>query len=300
MKYEYTEPGIRIHPEEKYKGKTLDNFFEEFALSRKNRYLLVQKGKILLDDVPAKRKEQKLSEEDITILLEPEEVDWAPAEEEAEVVYEDPFLYLVHKPAGLIIHSDDKSNPHCLNAYAARYQINHGIQAPVRPIHRLDEDTEGLVLYVKMPFFQAWFDQELAQKKIGREYLAAVQGRLKPGTKFTVNQPIGRDRHHAGQYLVSRTGKEAVTHFEVLDQKGPYSLLRCQLETGRTHQIRVHLAWKGLPIVNDFLYGSGSRDFPRMGLWADAITIRNPITRKKHRIHDRPSDLFAYFGKGED
>lgn len=195
----------------------------------------------------------------------------------------------------MIIHADRKDETDCLNACVARYQKDHDIHAPVRPIHRLDQDTAGLVLYSRIPFFQAWFDEQLKEKKIARYYLAIVYGDLKPGYTFSSDRCIGRDRHHAGMYRVSSDGKNAYTDFECLEQKGPYSLIRCQLKTGRTHQIRVHLSDLGYPIVNDPLYGAGSHDFHHMGLWADQITFRNPITGKKYTIHDRINPDYLYF-----
>ena len=298
MKYTMTGNTIQIETLGAYAGKTIEDFLDDYHQSRKNKYLLLQEHRILLDGKIIKDIHVSIGSGVISLLLEECEPDWKPAEEPCQVVYEDAFLYIVHKKPGCIIHGDEQDTS-CLNAQAARYQIMHGIHAPVRPIHRLDKDTQGLVLYVKIPFFQPWFDDQLAAKKISRNYLAICYGHAKPGEKFTCNQPIGRDRHASNRYRISPTGVSAVTHFQCLAAQNSYCLIQCELETGRTHQIRVHLSAKGYPIVNDPLYGSPSQDFSSMGLWAYEIVIRNPITHKKHKIHDVPNPDFSSFQIGE-
>ena len=294
MKYTRNENSIVIFPSQQYEKKSVRDFLDEYLISRKNRYLLLQNRQILLDGKPVTSDEQLIGSQPITLLIPPEEPDWKPATAPCKVVYEDDFVYIVHKEPGCIIHgvADDDT---CLNAMAARYQLDHQILSPVRPLHRLDKDTQGLVLYSKIPFFQPWLDSQLAEKQISRHYLAITRGRCKPHTKAVYKDRIGRDRHKNGVYRISKTGVEAVTRTECLAEKNGYLLFACELETGRTHQIRVHLAGHGFPIVNDPLYGTPSRDFRHMGLWADEITFRSPITRKKHRIHDIKNDDYQLF-----
>lgn len=294
MKYERLSDRIIIHPSQQYAGKTIADFFDEYRISRKNRYLLLQNRQILLDETAVKRAEETIGSHDLIILLPEEEIDWPLAEKPCRVVYEDDFVYIVHKDPGCIIHgeADDVS---CLNAMAARWQADHGIHAPVRPLHRLDRDTQGLVMYSKIPFFQAWLDHQLSEKQIRRHYLAITRGRCPLKTRMVWRDRIGRDRHQSGVYRVSPNGVEAVTAAECLDSRCGYLLFGCELETGRTHQIRVHLSHHGYPIVNDPLYGTASNDFEHMGLWADEITFRSPVTRKKHRIHDTDNEDFRLF-----
>ena len=184
-----------------------------------------------------------------------------------------------------------------LAARAARYQINHGIQAPVRFIHRLDTETTGLMLFVKIPLFQAWYDEQLKQKKIRREYLAICHGKMRIGQKLTFSDPIGRDRHVSGKYRISGTGKDAVTHVRCLARMGELALLRCTLETGRTHQIRVHLSSHKHPIINDPLYGIPDTKYPSMCLWADRITFRDPLTFTEHTVEDTELPQYQEFMK---
>ncbi len=296
MKYEINHGRLVIHTAGRYRNKTVEDFLNEYCQSDRNQYLLIQNRQILVNDEPVRDVHQKLTDEDITLLIPEEEYGWPCADQPCNVIYEDAFCYIVHKDAGYIIH-DDANPEHCLMAMAAKWQDEHGIHVPVRPIHRLDRDTQGLVFFSKIPFFQPWFDRQLSEKKIQRHYLAIVKGKC-PQDRFTCNGKIGRDRHRNGAFRISSTGQEACTKVEKIAARGPYTLLGCTLETGRTHQIRVHLADKGLPIVNDPLYGVKSKDFRIMGLWADEIEFRSPLTNKKHKIHDIPVSEYDYF-KGE-
>jgi len=292
MKYECKDDRMIISIGRSF--RTLEEFLDEYKQSRKNKYLLLQEKKILIDDIPAKSLQDNIQNRSLTLLTDEEEIDYLPAEKPCQVVYEDAFLYIVHKEPGMIIHGG-KDDPNCLNAFAARYQKDKGIHAPVRPIHRLDRDTTGLVLYSKIPFFQPWFDEQLKDKKIQRHYLAITRGTCKENTYFFCDEPIGKDRHQNGKYIVSQTGNEAHTDVTCLKTRNGYNLFRCILETGRTHQIRVHLSYHGYPIVNDPLYGIKDRNFIHMGLWADEVIFRNPVTKKKHRIHDIPNRDYTYF-----
>ena len=295
MKYTIQDGIIEIAPNEAMRRKTVADFLDEYRQSKKNRYLLVQDGMILLDGVPVKDIQQEIGMRTLAILRKDSGPDWIQSETPCEVIYEDAFVYIVHKEAGVIIHGEP-DDTECLNAMAAAWLADHDLHVPVRPLHRLDKDTRGLVMYSRIPFFQPWLDAMMKEKQIRRHYLAICYGKAEPGTKFTCNEAIGADRHRNGAYRVSKTGVPASTKAEVLARKGKYLLIGCQLETGRTHQIRVHLANKGFPIVNDPLYGKVSADFEHMGLWADEIEFRSPLTRKKHRIRDRMLKEYEIFG----
>lgn len=284
MHYHIENNRIDIDTENTY--TTIRDFLNDYRQSRRNQYLLLQNHQILLDNKSVNNADTAIEGKILTLVLPEEEIDWKSAEETCTCIYEDPFCYIVHKDPGIIIHSEHKDDIHCLNAYAARYQLQHHIHAPVRPIHRLDKDTTGLVFYSKIPFFQPWFDQMLAEKKIARQYLAICYGNIKEGKRFSSHMRIGRDRHQSGKYRISSTGKEAFTEFTCLKRKGPYVLIQCILHTGHTHQIRLHLSDMHLPIVNDPLYGKPSRDFRNMGLWAEKLSFHDPITYQKHTVHD--------------
>lgn len=295
MKYIRTQEGFEITELSKYHKKTILDFLNDYEQSKKNRYLLIQNKQILLNGNPVRDVNEVIHSSDIlTLILPEEEIDWVCAEKECIVEYEDAFIYIVFKEPGMIIHSS-MDDVHCLNALAATYQKKHDILSPVRPIHRLDKETQGLIIYSKVPFFQPWLDKQLNEKKIHRQYLAVCLGDCEPGKKFTLNQPIGRDRHDAKKYRVSSTGKSAITKVTCLAQKGPYCLMRCELETGRTHQIRVHLSNAGFPIVNDPLYGKPGKAFKQMGLYASSVTFHDPLSGKKHTISSKLIHITDYF-----
>ena len=298
MRYTYTLENntITIETGRTYAERPIQDLLDDLCISRPNRYTLLQEKRLLVNDVIAKQASCTIPlNAKVTVILPEEDIDWVQAEEPCHVIYENDFVMIVHKEPGIIIHGDTDDTS-CLNAKVAKYLAMHDMHFPVRPIHRLDQDTTGLVLYSKIPFFQPWFDKQLEDKNITRHYMAIASGKkINVGTKFTCIDPIGRDRHNAGRYRISKTGKNARTNCECLAVKDGFCLIGCALETGRTHQIRVHLSARGLPIVNDPLYGHPSHKFQYMGLWADSLTFRDPLTRKKHKIHDDLDPDYSFF-----
>lgn len=274
---------------------TLAELFERFSVSKKQRHLCRMDGSIHCAGKSIRNDEQLLQDEVIIDLAE-EQIDWVISDTPADLVYKDPFLLVIHKPAGCIIHgeADDRN---CLNARVARTCMDLNIQSSVRPIHRLDQDTCGLVVYSLHSFFQPFLDEQLAEKKIYRHYQAICFDTGRVSDHFTCRKPIGKDRHVSGRYRISSNGKDACTHFDVLARKNGYVLIGCRLETGRTHQIRVHLSHFGLQIVNDPIYGKPSSDFEHMGLWADSLSCSDPITHKTVHIKDHIEKDYLYFRK---
>jgi 23S rRNA pseudouridine1911/1915/1917 synthase len=300
MQYQYShkENSLTVNTGRSFRNQPVSAFLETCCLSRKDRYLLMAERRITCQGTIIRDPHFLLHENDeLTIHFPAYEIDWAASDKAAEVLYENDFVLIVHKDPGMIIHSD-KDDPDCLNGMVARYLCDHEEFVPVRPIHRLDEETAGLLLYVKMPFFQAWFDEQLRQRRISRHYLAISSGTGFPlHQPFIMQDPIGRDRHHNNVYRVSSTGREAVTRAECLAVRDGVSLIGCTLETGRTHQIRVHLSYHNAPIVNDVLYGHPDGRFAHMGLWADQISFHDPLSHKKHTIRDRQNPDYDFFPK---
>jgi 23S rRNA pseudouridine1911/1915/1917 synthase len=181
-----------------------------------------------------------------------------------EIVYEDQDLLVVNKPAGLVVHpAPGHTGDTLVNALAARYpylQSDHSPESDLRPgiVHRLDKDTTGLIIVAKNAQTQAALIDEMKEHAIIKRYLALVEGvvSLDYGS---IDAPIGRNPRHRQQMAITATGsREAVTHFRVLQRFSRHTLLLLQLETGRTHQIRVHLKAIGHPVVGDPVYGSGN------------------------------------------
>lgn len=189
-----------------------------------------------------------------------------------EILYKDQFLVVARKPKGLLVHDDGNASANL----QGRVSEKLGIRA--QALHRLDTDTDGPVLFSLSPVFQAAADRMVFEKKMHREYLAFVEGKVEKES-FTVNKAIGKDRHRNNVYRVSKSGKEAVTRFELLGTDGRHSVLRCTLETGRRHQIRVHLASAGYPLIGDTLYGKSS-SLP-LGLSAVKLSFTHPVFGKE-------------------
>jgi len=272
---------------------SLSDFLKSYHISGKKRYELVQQKLMTVNRASAAGNEILHGGDTLTIQIPAEEVDYVPSDTVCNVVYEDDFVFIAHKDPGVLVH--DKDDPDCLASMAAAYHLSTGIQAPVRYIHRLDRETTGLILFVKVPLLQAWYDAKLEEKQIEREYLAITAGKGHAGQRLTYNQKIGRDRHNSGMYRFSSTGKEAITKAEVLQRKKDLLLIRCRLLTGRTHQIRVHLAGNRHPIINDPLYGVPSASFKNMCLWADTIRFENPFTEESITVKDIPNPDFTGF-----
>ncbi|GGJ12386.1 hypothetical protein GCM10010885_22210 [Alicyclobacillus cellulosilyticus] len=185
---------------------------------------------------------------------------WPPA----RVLFEDDHALVADKPAGIIVHpggpADGVLHPADRDTLAhrvAQHFALSGLRRQVRHVHRLDRETTGAVLYAKHEYSARTFDALLRARRVKRSYVALVAGRLAPAAG-TVDLPIGRDRHVAGRFRVSASGRPAVTHYRtvaVAPGNPPVSLVALTLETGRTHQIRVHLAHLGCPVLGDALYG---------------------------------------------
>lgn len=204
-----------------------------------------------------------------------QEIDFKPDKLPLKVVYEDDLLLIVDKPAGMLVHPDSKEGTGTLANAVAYYYEQHGEGIAVRPLHRLDVETSGLVIFSKSPLLQPHFDALLQQKKIQRTYYAFVDGYYRKGQKFSVELPIGKDRHDARKRRVSNTGKWAKTNVECINssRSANCSLVRCTLESGRTHQIRVHLLANRHPIISDPLYGNRIEFVNRMALQAYSVDI---------------------------
>ena len=212
---------------------------------------------------------------DYDISLEPEDI-------EIDVVYEDCDLLVINKASGMVVHPAPGHYSHTLvNALLYRFQISGGEKYRPGIVHRLDKDTSGLMMVAKGEKTHEKLSRMIANKEVERHYLAIVDGVIKHDTG-TIDAPIGRDANNRQKMAVTDVhGKEAVTHFRVLETFSNHTLVECILETGRTHQIRVHMAYIGHPVSNDPLYGRGkSTEFGQM-LHSKSIKFKHPTTGKE-------------------
>ncbi|MRN56220.1 RluA family pseudouridine synthase [Paenibacillus monticola] len=235
-------------------------------------------------------------------------------EQELDVLHEDDFCLVVHKPAGMAVHPDGSGVGVTLDHLVASHYAASGGGVAVRHIHRLDKDTTGPVLYAKNEFAQLVLDEGMREKTISRQYVAIVKGVVPPTLKV-IDAPIGRDRHHAVRRRVSPGGQAAVTRITGCKVLRGASLLKVQLETGRTHQIRVHLSHMGYPLYGDELYGgpawvgatgvstrvqawlktdspSGSSGSDRQALHGELLMFSHPWSGEQLAVNDPwPEDM---------
>lgn len=199
-------------------------------------------------------------------------------EESLTVLFEDEHILGVWKPAGVATHPTKETESDTLmNLVLAHVSKNGGTYA--EHIHRLDKGTAGVLLIAKHPIAKAIFDRMIEQNELTRVYEAELDGNLRR-PRGTINRPIGKDRHHPTRRRVSPTGQQAITHFKVLERKPHTTKVEAKLETGRTHQIRVHFAHLGHPVTGDTLYEGSETDDGAFRLTATALSFIHPFTKQ--------------------
>lgn len=266
-------------------GERLDAFLARTGenLSRSAAQKLIEEGHVLLNGKPGK-KNDRLNEGDRVSYSIPEAkpVDIVPTEMPLEIVYEDEDVLVINKPKGLVVHpaaghSDDTLVNGLLYAMGGSLS---GINGELRPgiVHRIDKDTSGLLAVAKNDYAHTMLASQLKDHTMARTYEAIVCGNLKEDSG-TVDAPIGRHPSDRKKMCVTQRGsRNAVTHWEVVQRYRGYTHIRCKLETGRTHQIRVHMAYIGHPILGDTVYGHKKPELGQTSqcLHAGALCFRHP------------------------
>ena len=275
--------------------KSINDFFNGYIPSKKYQHLLIQNKWILIDGKACKR-DSELVGDTLSILIYPEEYNYINNELKPDVVYEDEIIAILNKPKGMLVHSDGNDNI-TLTDYLRSYYSDRSY-LDTNPIHRLDFETTGLVMYSKSPIFQPLLDKLLADNQIRRYYLAFVKGKIKRGENLIIDKPIGKDRHNPNKRIVYKDGQSALTKAKCLGNKNGISILRCYLGTGRTHQIRVHLSHIGYPIINDDLYGINDKSLIRMGLIGDELEFYHPLKETSIKIEcPLPNDMARVYNE---
>ncbi|WP_255570603.1 RluA family pseudouridine synthase [Cohnella sp. CFH 77786] len=221
-----------------------------------------------------------------------ERLDFPPDWMELNILYEDEFTLVVNKPSGIEVHPSEQGQRRTLAHGVAAYYEMSGQTLRVRHIHRIDKETTGPVLYAKNEFAHYQYDKAMREKKIERIYLALAEGVI-PQDKGTIDKPIGQDRHHSTRRRVSETGDPAVTHYQVVERFGDHTLVRLRLETGRTHQIRVHLAAIGHPLAGDGMYGGTRKIMSRQALHGEQLIWQHPWTGERQQVRAPLPDDFT-------
>lgn len=265
--------------------------FPDFSRSRLQEW--IKSGQLTVNGEVMRGRDKVVGGETLELKAELEaEGDWQPEEIELDIVYEDDDILVLNKQAGLVVHPAAGNRTGTL-LNGLLFHCPDLINIPRAGIvHRLDKDTTGLMVVAKTLQAQTHLVAQLQDRSMGREYEAVVQGHMISGG--TVDEPIGRHGTQRTKMAVNPMGKEAVTHYRVLHKFPTHTYIRCKLETGRTHQIRVHMAHIGHPLVGDATYAARQRltkgigqelrellvSFPRQALHAKALTLMHPRTEE--------------------
>ena len=265
----------------------------------------IEAGAVQVDGRPLRGKDRVLGGEQVRIRAR------LPAEERVEaeamplaVVFKDRSLMVIDKPAGLVVHPGAGNARHTLQNALLALDPKLALVPRAGLVHRLDKDTSGLLVIARTPEAHTALAAELAARQITREYLAVCTGVMTGGG--TIDEPIGRHRTLRTRMAVRSDGRSAVTHYRVERRFRAHTLVRVTHETGRTHQIRVHLAHIGFPVVGDPAYGGRRRipkgcspalaaelrDFPRQALHATRLKLVHPLTQSEYEWHSPlPADM---------
>ncbi len=276
-------------------SKRIDSYLaDELKLSRSKVQKLIKQGLVVVNgkkvsnNYMVKYHDVIFIDDDLNydISVEPEDIP-------IDVVYEDDDLLVINKESGMVVHPAPGHYSHTLvNALLYRFQLSSLEKLRPGIVHRLDKDTSGLMLVAKNDKTHEKLSQMIANKEVERHYLAIVDGVI-PHDTGTIDAPIGRDSNNRQKMAVTDVhGKNAVTHFKVLETFSDHTLVECILETGRTHQIRVHMAYIGHPVSNDPMYGKGkATEFGQM-LHSKSIKFIHPTTGKELYFEVDPPKLF--------
>ena len=271
------------------------------GLTRSAAQKWMEEGRVLLDGKPVK-KNAPLKPGDTLLVSppQPQDIDLVPQDIPLDIVYEDDDVVVVNKPVGMVVHpAPGHPDGTLVNAllYHCKESLS-GINGERRPgiVHRIDRDTSGLLIVAKNDKAHLALAAQLQDHSLFRLYHAVVVGGFKEDSG-TVNAPLARHPVDRKRMAVCRTGegREAVTHWQVVDSQGGYSHITCRLETGRTHQIRVHMASIGHPLVGDVVYGS-KKPFPGLAgqcLHAARLTFTHPTTGERMTVEAPLPDWFT-------
>ncbi len=253
--------------------------------SRSKIQKMIEKGNILVNDNPVKVSYLVHLGDVITIDKVEEEINIVPEDISLDIIYEDDYLLVVNKPSGMVVHPAPGNYSGTL-VNALMYHCNKlsSVNGSIRPgiVHRIDADTSGLLLVAKNDNVHNDLAKQISDKSVVRKYICLVHGVINEDTA-TIDAPIGRDSKDRKKMCVTGdNSKDAITHIRVLERYNDATLIECVLETGRTHQIRVHMSYINHPVVNDPVYGYKKLDDKNFGqmLHAKEIGFVHPVTHE--------------------
>lgn len=223
-----------------------------------------------------------------------------PTKMDLDIIYEDDCYIVVNKPPHMAIHPSMLHYESSLSNGVRFYFDSINLKKKIRPVNRLDKDTSGLVVFAKNEYIQECLVSQMKSKDMKKTYIAICDGIFKE-KNGTINLPIARKPGSIIERCIDSSGDTAITHYKVLDEKNNISVVQCILETGRTHQIRVHLSAAGHPIIGDTLYGQASSISDRQLLHAYKLEFMHPITKNKVcYIAPIPDDFKPFIDKNID
>lgn len=262
-------------------------FWPEYSRSVWQKYILA--GYVHVNGVAVTSTKHELDEDDEVTVHIPKEPDYSLAS--LPIIYEDVHVLVLNKPAGVLTHAKGELSEEFTVADFVRQRITEP-DTTNRPgiVHRLDRDTSGVIICAKNSETKGKLQKQFQERKAHKTYLAIVRGTPKKHTA-TLDLPIERNPKKPSTHRVGVNGRAAVTRYEVIASNSIYSVVRLHPETGRTHQIRVHMAYIGTPIVGDRLYGSEKSPINRLCLHAEQLEITIPDSRRETFKADPPSDF---------
>lgn len=274
-------------------GKRLDVYISSIDnnITRTSAQRQIEQGNVVVNNKKITKVSYKVAEGDKIIIekQEPVEIELKAQNIPIDIIYEDNDIIVVNKPKGMVVHPAN-GNPDgtMVNAIMAICKDSlSGIGGEIRPgiVHRLDKDTSGLLIVAKNDLAHVNMSEQIKRHEVKKTYIALVRGVVKEN-EATINMPIGRSNSDRKKMSVTKNGKNAITHIKVLKRYDKYTLLEINIETGRTHQIRVHLAHIGYPVIGDYIYSNGKNEFGAEGqcLHAKCLEFRHPITEKEMKL----------------
>lgn len=284
------------------KGKRLDSYISDNMdkISRSFAQKLIENQQVTINGKNEKASYKVCAGDNIQVdVPEAQDTKLKAQDIPVDVVYEDKDIIVVNKPKGMVVHPAN-GNPDgtLVNAILAMCKDSlSGIGGEIRPgiVHRLDKDTSGLLIIAKNNEAHVKMSKQIQDRLVTKKYIALIRGVVKDD-EATIDMPIARSKVDRKKMAVDKDGKQAVTHFKVIKRYRGYTLLEIKIDTGRTHQIRVHMAKIGYPVVGDMVYSNGKNEFGIEGqmLHAKSLEFSHPITGKKMHLE---APLPEYFTK---
>lgn len=254
---------------------------QEFHISTRLQQKLIKHCRVLQNGISVDTRNRVNINDVISLSLdfEEESENIIPTPMKLDIIFEDDCLLILNKPAGIAVHPSILHYTDSLSNGVKFYFENIGLKRKIRPVNRLDLNTSGIIIFAKNEYVQECLIQQMNDKTLKKEYVAIVSGHF-DNPCGTINLPIARKENSIIERCISSDGQEAITDYSVLEQHDSFSIVKCSLKTGRTHQIRVHMAAIGHPLLGDTLYGISSSLINRQALHSYRICFVHPISHE--------------------